>query len=163
MSKNLTGESKEEYQKEKAVKEERKHAEEKAKADLKAMSIKANKEDLKDLTNLLKNSSFVDDNNNWLAGFPNFKTNQNAIVANLFSGKKNLRLLTQNNDVFYLLSINNDAMSPYKAFSKEDVIKVETGSKLLSKSIKLIFKNGDKYSVDVTENKDKIKYFKNLF
>lgn len=163
MSKNLTGESKEQYEKEQQAKAQKQEEATKAKAEIDVLAMDITKEDLKDFNALIKRSNFVDQSDNWIAGFPNFKANYNAVIGNLITGKKNIKVLTQKEDTFYLLSILNNKLSAYKAFTKSDVTKVETASKLLSKSFKIKFSDGQSFSIDVTINKDKIKFFKGVF
>src|SRR5690554_4505377 len=85
MSKNLTGESKEQYEKEKAEKAEihqqQKQAKEAVQAELDSMATEITKSDLKDFPTLIRNCNYVDQDNKWLAGFANFKANYNAIAA----------------------------------------------------------------------------------
>lgn len=150
-SKNLTGASKEEYEKYKAEKE--KAASEKPTEN--NISASYSGAELKNLDSLIQKVNAVDEQNLWIAGFPNFKVNQNAIAANLFSGKKNLKFLTYNNGTFYLLRLDNGEIGSYRIFKKENVASVEV-SGMMTKSFKVTFKDGTNYSVDVTENKDKI-------
>lgn len=165
MSKNLTGESKEQYEKEKTdnllKKEEFEKQKAEAQAELDTHKIPANKNDLKNLEALLEKIEVLDDKKLWLAGFDNFKTNQNAKAANLFSGNKNIKVLSAKGDTYYLSRFENDIFFAYKKFAKEDLVKIEVEG-LMSKKIKLSFKNGKGYSVDITENKDKATKFKNL-
>ncbi|MFW5780503.1 MAG: hypothetical protein ACOCWI_03525 [Bacillota bacterium] len=120
------------------------------------------KEQLKDLQSLMIKSDFTDEENLWLGGFLNFKVHYNAVLENLLSGKKKMKFLAKNKDDFYLLKVDGDKIVCYKTFVKEDVAEVVTGIKLLSKAIKVVFKDEDEFSIDVTANKDKVKEFKKL-
>lgn len=157
-SKNMSGATKEAYEKEKA--ENLKTAEEIAKNTVPMISGSYDKAELENLGALLKKIDAVDEENIWIAGFPNYKTNQNAFAANLLSGKKNLKFLASKSGFFYLLKLENGTISSYKGFRKEDVAEVEATGKLLTKSFKVKLKDGTVYTVDVSENKDKIQQIK---
>jgi hypothetical protein len=165
MSKNLTGESKEQYEKEKAERlakrEEFEKQQQLAQAELDKHKTPANKNELKNIEPLLEKIEVLDDKKLWLAGFDNFKTNQNSKAANLFSGNKNIKVLSLSGDTYYVSKFDGDNFYAYKQFSKEDVVKIEVEG-MLSKKIKLNFKDGKSFSVDITENKDKAADFKNL-
>lgn len=121
-------------------------------------NISANytKEELKDLNTLLSKIGATGEENLWIAGYPNFKQNQNPIVANILSGKKNYRFLTNNGDLFYLLSIKKDVIASYKTFRKEYVETVKVERRLFTKNFKVVLKDRSVYSVVVMANKDKI-------
>lgn len=121
-------------------------------------NISANytKEELKDLNTLLSKIGATGKENLWIAGYPNFKQNQNPIVANILSGKKNYRFLTNNGDLFYLLSIKKDVIASYKTFRKEYVETVKVERRLFTKNFKVVLKDRSVYSVVVMANKDKI-------
>lgn len=151
---NMTGESKELYEEEKSEKEE------KAKkfTDFKSQEVSciASKEEMKNLNDLLLKCKAVDSDNLWLAGFPNFKTNQNARIVNMFSGKKNLKIITKCNNLFYLLRLDDGKLKSYDVFDKSMVKEVATENKTFSKTFKIKF-SSSMFTIEVIENKDKIK------
>jgi len=151
---NMTGESKELYEKEKKEREEK--AKEFAEFKSQSVSTPASAEEMKDLNALLAKAKAVDSDNLWLAGFPNFKTNQNAKVANLFSGKKNLKIITKCNDVFFLLRFEDGNLKSYDVFNKSMVKEVGSEAKLFSKTFKVKL-GSHLFTIEVTDNKDKIK------
>ncbi|MDD4121163.1 MAG: hypothetical protein PHG90_06260 [Clostridia bacterium] len=157
---NMTGATKEAYEKEKA---ERAEAAAKAEASaVPGIMGKYEKSDLDNLGALLKKIGAIDESALWIAGFPNFKANQNAFAANLLSGKKNLRFLAKNDDAFYLIKLDEGTISSYKGFRKEDVSSVEAKGGFLTKSFRVELKDRTVYTVDVSENKDKIDQMKNI-
>lgn len=161
-AKNMTGESKEEYLKEKAQKEEAAAVVAAASAPIDSVSGTYSAEELKELDKLMRKIGAVDGEGLWIGGFPNFKTGQNAVFANLLSGKKNLKFLTKNVDTYFLLKLEKGVISSYKAFSKKEVYQVEAQSKILSKSFKIKFNDNHVFTIDVTENKDKVKLMRDL-
>lgn len=166
MSKNLTGDSAKQYQEEKesaeSIKNEKFEQEKKYEEQLTPLKTSYSKNDMKNLEQLLEKIKVLDERKLWIGGFDNFKTNQNAKAANLFSGNKNIKILSVNKDTYYLCKFDDDSFYAYKLFNKNEVLKVEVEG-LLSKKIKLTFKDGKNYSVDISENKDKAVQFKNLF
>ena len=146
-STHLSGASKEAYEKEKAQ----------VKTAVETPSLPApypfEKEALKDLPSLMTASSLCDPSDHWCAGFPNFKANQNARAANLFSGKKNLRFLCAYQGYFLLLKLEDDQLVPYEAFNQSMVRQAKVESKLLSKSLRIEFHKGHVFTIEVTENK----------
>lgn len=166
MSKNLTGDSAKLYQEEKeanqAIINEKLEQEKKYEENLNTFKTSYSKNDMKNLEQLLEKINVLDEKKIWVGGFDNFKTNQNAKAANLFSGNKNIKILSANNDTYYLCKFDNESFYAYKLFTKDEVLKVEVEG-MLSKKIKLTFKDGKNYSVDISENKDKATQFKNLF
>ena len=56
---------------------------------------------------------------------------------------------------------DGDNFFAYKQFIKADVTKLEIEG-LINKKIKLNFKDGKSYSVDIIENKEKASNFKNM-
>lgn len=162
---NMTGESKELYEKEKAEKAimqaELAKKKEVAQAELDTHKVKIDKNELKNLEVLLQKINVIDTNKLWLAGFDNFKANQNTKAANLFSGKKNIKILSYDGTKYYLSKFDGDNFFAYKQFIKADVTKLEIEG-LINKKIKLNFKDGKSYSVDIIENKEKASNFKNM-
>lgn len=159
-SQNMTGASKELYEKEKLEKE--KSAQNVI--ELPTVDIAYTKDDLKNLDELIIRANLVDDSKMWLAGFSNHRTNQNASAANLFTGKKNLRFLTKNESLFYFAHFHDDHFKSYKTFKQENIRKTEIKTKLLGAStcyIELI--DGTVFTIDVTENKEMLSQFKELF
>ncbi len=163
MSKNLQGESKAEYEKEKTERAEEKAKtaaeQDAAKEELQTQRVQATTADMKNPADLLKKINAIDENNVWVGGFDNFKANQNPTFANMLSGNKNLRVLSQANGVFYLSKFQDGCFYAYKKFAKEQVSSCEVEG-LMSKSIKIKTNDGTTYSVDVTENKDKLEEIK---
>lgn len=159
-SKNMTGESKELYEKEKLEKEQAaKNIE-----VLPSVDIPYTKEDLKNLDELVIRANLVDQSNMWIAGFSNHRTNQNATAANLFTGKKNLRFFSKNEDLFFFAHFQDDHFKSYKSFKKDNIRKSEIKTKLLGASTCLIELNDEtKLTIDVTENKEMVSTFKELF
>ncbi len=121
------------------------------------------KDQAKDLDKLLGQANFVDGRHLWIAGFDNFKANQNAAAANLFSGKKNLKFLSFKDGDLYLIKFDKDVLLPYRVFSLNDVLLVDTVTKMAKSSIKIKFKDDTQFSIDITENKGSIKDIKDLF
>ncbi|MDD4316026.1 MAG: hypothetical protein PHC84_02570, partial [Clostridia bacterium] len=159
MSKNLQGESKEAYEKEKAEKAENKAAFEKdqqaIKDDLASRKIQASSNDLKSPEALLAKIGVIDESKIWVGGFDNFKANQNAKFANIFSGNKNIKIVSLVNGVFYLSKFEDGNFYAYKKFTKEQVASAEIEG-LLSKKIRIKLNDNTTYSVDITENKEKL-------
>lgn len=153
LAKNMTGASKEEYEKNKAEREAA--AAEKLANAVQPISGKYEKSELDNLGALLKKIGAIGDDELWIAGFLNLRANTNATVANLFTGKKNLKFLTCNGDKFYCLSLDDGEISSYRHFRKDDVLLVEVKG-LMTKSFAVTFRDKGMYSVDVTENKGKI-------
>lgn len=160
VSNNMSGASKEEYEKEKANLSKQTDTDSASSTE----NINANytKEDLADLEQLLKKAGALDNQNIWIAGFSNIKHGQNATAANLFSGKNNLKFLTHKDGLFYMLGFNKGVISSYKIFQKADVAKVEAKDSLLTKTFKVVLKDKTTYTVDVKENKDKTKQLNNI-
>lgn len=163
MSKNLSGDSKEQYEKEKEEKEKVKQENESDKLEMQnelaLHKVSANKSELKELEPLLKKVDVMDDDKLWIAGFDNFKANQNAKAANLFSGNKNVKTLSKKDDDLFVCKYSDEHFYAIKKFAKDDVVNF-TVEGMLGKSVKLQLKDGYKYSVDVTENKDKLTQLK---
>lgn len=120
------------------------------------------KEDLKDLDQLLSGSSFTDERHLWCGGFPNYKFNQNAKAANLLTGKKNLKFISVCEEQFLLLRLEKKQLFPYQIFDKDQVVSVRVDTKLLSKSLRIEFEKGLVFTIDVTENKQKVEAIKKL-
>ena len=155
--KNMTGESKEAYEKEKLAREE-------ARKNMvidELIEFKFEKDDLKDLETLLMKAKLIDDQNIWIAGLPNFKTNQSAVTANLFSGKKNLRFFTVNQELYYFVHFQDNYIKAYKVFRKPDIKYVESKTKLVgADTLKIELKDGKVFTIAVTENKEQLKSIK---
>lgn len=159
-SKNMTGASKELYEKEKLEKEQAKENI----TVLPTVDISYSKDDLKNLDELVLRANLVDHAKMWLAGFSNHRTNQNASAANLFTGKKNLRFLTKNESLYYFAHFHDDHFKSYKTFEQTDIRKTEIKTKLLGASTCFIELNdGTVFTIDVTENKEMVIPFKELF
>ncbi|NLB48500.1 MAG: hypothetical protein GX813_01455 [Erysipelotrichia bacterium] len=159
MVKNLQGDSKAAYEKEKAKQVAENvdlaSAQVSAKEDLQTRRVAATKAEMKNPDILLRKIGVIDENNIWIGGFANFKTKQNPIFANLLSGNKNLRILSLANGTFYLSRFEKGLFYAYKTFVLEQVqsCKIEG---LINKSIRIKLNDGAAYSVAITENKDKI-------
>lgn len=123
------------------------------------------KEELKDLHSLLRRSEFIDDEEIWISGYRNLRkerTSNELNVLSLIRRKKDMKFLAKNGDNFYLMAIDEDKIVCYKAFVKDDVSSIKTGTGLLCKTIKIQFKDGFKFIIDVKANKDNTKQFKTL-
>ena len=158
-AKNMTGATKEEYEKEKAAKAEA--AAQTASNAVNPISGSFEKTELENLTALLKKIGAIDDEGLWIGGFLKLRSNQNAVFANILSGKKNLKFLTYNSGAFYLIRLENGNIMSYKAFRKEDVASVSSKNSLFEKVFKVELKDRTIFVIGVTENKDKIAPMKN--
>jgi len=157
-AKNMTGATKEEYEKEKAAR-----VEAVAQAEASAVSTISgsyDKAELENLDSLLKKIGAIDNEGLWIGGYLKLRPNQNAVVANILSGKKNLKFLTYNSGVFYLIRLDNGKILSYKGFRKEDVVSVTTKSDLFTKTFRLELNDKSTYIVDVAANKGKISQLK---
>lgn len=165
MGKNMSGESKEAYEKEQQANDEQILEQETQKAEsaqeLDKHKTTATASDLKNLETLLQTIAVIDQNKQWVGGFDNFKANQNAKAANLFSGNKNIKVLSACDNAFYLSKYHNGSFYAYQMFTKQDVVKLQIEG-MLSKKIKLELANGTTYSVDVSENKEMVAVLKQL-
>ena len=159
-SNNMTGESKKLYEQEKFEREQN----EQEKTVIEGFKIEFNKDDLKNINELIQRIPNSDENALWIAGFSNHRTNQNATAANLFSGKKNLRFLIINQDIFYFAHFVDNTFESYKNFVQSDIKKTEIKSKLLGASTLYVeLKDGKVFTIDITENKEKLDHIKNIF
>lgn len=156
---NLSGASKEEYEKEMAKREAA--AAEKAANAVKPVSGSYEKAELNNLSPLLKKIGAIDASDTWIAGFPNYRSGVNATFANIATGKKNLKILAINGSGFYFIKLDDGTISSYKEFRKEDIASVEVKG-LLTKSFEVELKDRTVFTVDVTENKDKVDQVKNI-
>ena len=165
MSKNLTGESKEQYEKEKAEKAqsklEKQEKQQQLQTELDSHKIAVSKTQLKELEPILEKMNTLDEEKIWIGGFDNFRANQNAKAANLFSGNKNIKTLSKHGDDFYVCKYLEEHFVAVKKFAKEDVANFAVEG-MVSKSVKLELRDGFKYSVDVSENKEKLTTLKEL-
>ncbi len=165
MSKNLTGESKEAYQREQKEKEEIKKVKEdqvqSQKEELELHSISAIKSDLKNLEDLLTKIKVLDNKNFWVGGFENYKLKQNARFSNLFFGNKNIRVLSLIGDTFYVSKFNGSKFYAYGSFTKSDVSEVKIEG-MFFKKLKIIFNGKKIFTIDVSKNKNKLKDLKDL-
>ncbi len=157
-AKNMTGSSKEVYENEKKdfdnANEDQKIGE--------MVEFKFEKNDLNDLESLLLKGKFIDSQLLWIAGFPNFKTNQNAVAANLLTGKKNLQFLCINQEIYYFVHFEKDYIKTYRIFNKSDIKIFELKSKLFGTDTFKIELNDKKiFTISVTENKDKVRLITN--
>jgi len=164
MSKNLSGESKEQYEKDQAEKLEKQASFEQKqneiKEELELHTITATKTALKDLESLLSQINVLDNRKIWVGGFDNYKLKQNSKVVNMFSGNTNIKTISVTNDIFYLCKFDGTNFLAYKSFKKDQVISVDIEG-FMSKKIRIKLNDNTQYSVDVTENKDKINELKN--
>ncbi len=152
-TKNMTGSSKEVYDTDKNATKEAKEND----IPNEMIEFKFDKKDLNDLESLLIKGKFIDEQLLWIAGFPNFRANQNAIAANLLSGKKNLKFLCVNQGIYYCAHFEKNLLRTYKVFKNSDVKKYEVKSKLLgSTTFKIEFNDNKVFTIAVTENKDKV-------
>lgn len=159
-SKNMTGASKEAYETEKLEKATL----ENSKVVDEMISIPFSKDDLKNLNNLVKRANLVDETYIWVAGFSNFKANQNASAANLFSGKKHLKFFAVNKDIYYFAFFEDDLFKTYRIFRDEHIKLVEAKPKLLGAStLKIELHDKTIFTIDVTENKEKLESIKGMF
>lgn len=108
------------------------------------------KEETSDLEALLIKAGAVDDLVVWVGGFLKLRENQNPKFANLFSGHKNLRFLTYNNGVFYMLHFEKNVLKSHKAFDKTMVRKVE-----LKKELRVVLYDKTTMNLHITKNKTK--------
>lgn len=158
-SQNMTGESKELYEKEKAEREQRKMDQ----VIDPMIDISFTKDELKDLDLLIRRADMTDDRGLWIAGFSNHRHNQNASAANLFSGKKNLRFLTLKGDLLYFAHFVDDHFKTYKALRKENIRKMDIKMKLIGASTCYIeLKDQTIFTIDITENKQKASEIKEI-
>lgn len=166
MGKNLSGESKEQYEKDKenkvSAKQEQDSLKEEAKMALAEHTVPADKTALKDLELLLIKNKTLNEQKNWVGGFDNFRTNQNAKFANILSGNKNVKTISIYGDQCFVCKYDGNNFLAVKQFSKSDVIRFEVEG-LVGKKIKLELKDNYKLSIDVTENKEKVAILKNFF
>lgn len=159
-SKNMTGASKEAYEAEKKEQE----AQKKEQIIDEMISIPFSKDDLKDLNGLVNRANLIDENQLWVAGFSNFRANQNASAANLFSGKKHLRFFSVNKEVYSFAFFEDDMFKTYRIFRDQDIKDVDVKIKMLGAStLKIELKDGKLLTIDVTENKDKLQSIKGMF
>jgi len=159
-SKNMTGASKEAYEAEKSEKE----ILEKENVLDEMIEISYSKDDLKNLDLLIKRANLIDERKIWVAGFSNFRANQNASAANLFSGKKHLRFFCVKQDVYSFAFFEDDMFKTYRIFRDKDILKTETKTKMLGAgTLKIELKDGKVFTIDVTENKDKLQTIKGMF
>lgn len=86
----------------KAYEEERTHLNEKRK-ELDYIDETFSKDAFKNLEALLTRIGAIDDKKVWISGFHQKRSNLNPKTANLLTGKKNMRLLTFNDNKFYML------------------------------------------------------------
>lgn len=157
-AKNMTGASKEEYEKEKAAKEQA--AAQAAAAAVAPISGSYQKEELENLDALLKKIGAIDEEGVWIGGYLKLRENQNAIVANILSGKKNLKFLTYNSGLFYLIRLDNGKIMSYKGFRKEDVTSVTSKSNLFATTFKVSLNDRTTFVVDIAANKGKLSELK---
>jgi len=109
-------------------------------------------------------ANLIDENQLWVAGFSNFRANQNASAANLFSGKKHLRFFTVNKEMYSFAFFEDDMFKTYRIFRDQDIKDVEVKIKMLGAStLKIELKDGKLLTIDVTENKDKLQSIKGMF
>lgn len=166
VSKNLSGDSKKEYEEYKQKQADQKLATEQKqqeiKNELELHKTTASKNELKELLPLLQKINVLDSNLIWVGGFDNFKTNQNAKAANLFSGNKNIKVFAVNGDTYYLCKFENDSFYAYKMLTKQDITGCEVEG-LVSKKLKIKTKDNHPFSIDVTENKEALSKIKELF
>lgn len=158
-SKNMSGTSKEVYESEKIEKADAL----KNKESFDMIETEYSKDELKDLQNLLKRAKLVDEHHLWIAGFPNFKANQNAKAANLFSGKTNLRFFCVNGDLYSFAMFEKNSLKTYKVFRKDAILKFEAKSKLMGAStFKVELRDKTVFTIDITENKEMLEALRNL-
>lgn len=158
-AKNMTGATKEEYEKDKAAKAEA--AEQAAANAVKPISGSYENTELENLDALLKKIGAIDDEGLWIGGFLKLGANRNAVFANILSGKKNLKFLTSNSGLFYLIRLDNGKIMSYKGFRKEDVASVSSKSSLFEKTFTVQLKDRTTFVIGVAQNKDKIAQMKN--
>lgn len=157
-AKNMTGATKEEYVKDKSA-----NAEAAANAEasaVKSISGSYQKADLDNLDILLKNIGAIDDEGLWIGGFLKLGANRNAVFANILSSKKNLKFLTYNAGVFYLIRLDNEKIMSYKGFRKKDVVSVSSKSSLFEKTFKVELIDRTTFIIGVAANKGKINQIK---
>lgn len=116
----------------------------------------------KNLKKYIKCCSIIDERELWIAGYPNFNIGQNAVAANLFSGKKNLKIISCKGDKFYISRIRNESFITFKEFTKDDILEVEARVKLFFGSFKVTLNDSYTFSVEVCYNKDNINKLKEL-
>ncbi len=139
--KHMSQEEKEKYEKER--KESFKPQEK-----LATIEAKYSKDELKDLEALLTRIGAIDDHKVWISGFLKLRDNLNTRTANLFSGKKNMKFLTHNNGIFYMLGFDKDVIKSIKVFKQENVIKVRN-----EKIFRLELNLNTNIRLDITDNK----------
>lgn len=106
----------------------------------------------------------MDERRLWVAGFSNFRANQNASAANVFTGKKHLRFFIVKHDVYYFAFFEDDLFKTYRIFRDKDIKNVDIKIKMLgASSLKIELKDGKILTIDVTENKDKLQSIKGMF
>lgn len=162
-AKNMTGASKEAYEKDQALKAESKASDELKRQSVKQISLRFTKEETKDLESLLMKAGALDDKKLWVAGYLNMRQRQNASFANMFSGIKNYKFLTFNNEGVYVLGIKDDVLSSLKEYHIDDVVSVEVKKSLTKSSIRVTFNDKFSYSVDIAENQNRADEIKRKF
>lgn len=139
----MSEEDKAKYEAEQAAKKPKQVGEE--------LVLKFTSEETKDLEALLTKLGALDTRKIWIGGFSKTRSNTNAKFANMSSVYKNLRFLTVNNGVFYMVHFVEDTIKSYKAFSKENVASVERkpifALKLFDKTM---------MNLELTQNKQKV-------
>lgn len=115
------------------------------------LSLQYTKEETSDLESLLQKLGAIDERKVWVGGFSKLRSNTNAKFANMFSGHKNLKFLTLNDDVFYMIQFKDDVIYSYKEFKKENV---ENVSKAPILAVSLFDKTFMR--LEVTKNKQKL-------
>lgn len=91
----------------------------------------------------------------WVAGYDNFRSNQNAKFANMFSGKNNLKFIICKDDCVYICKTEKNVFNLLKVASKRDIVEAKVINKMLEKSV-VVKLNGFTTTIDVTENKEKL-------
>ncbi len=159
-SNHMTGATKEAYE---AEKKEKETLEIKKVVD-DMISITFSKEDMKDLDQLINRANLLDERHLWVAGFSNFRANQNASAANVLTGKKHLRFFIVKQDFYYFAFFEDDLFKTYRIFRDKDIQSVDVKIKVFGAStLKIELKDGKVFTIDVTENKDKLQSIKGMF
>lgn len=165
ISKNLSGESKIEYEKQKQEQKLKAEIAEKnsqaIQAELNLKKTPATKNDLNNLEILLDKISVLDNTKTWVGGFENYKLKQNSKIVNMFSGNKNIRIFAVNAENYYYCKFDGENFLAYKKISKENINKVEIEN-YFSKKFLVKLNDGSVFTIDVTENKDKLANLKEI-
>ncbi len=141
--KQMSEEDREKYEKEKLKVS-------KPKESLPIIQSNFTKDELNNLEALLIRVGAVDNDKVWVSGFLKHRDNLNVRTANLFSGKKNMKFLTYNNGLFYMLGFDKDIIKSVQTFKQENVIKAEN-----KKEFRLELNLKTNIRLVITDNKKK--------